>query len=89
MDWRYEAAAGTACRGLERSRARVVPVGVPKSLLGTGVAGETRAIVNASDVILLYPIVGIEGDNSILRAMIDRAAHVAVGARIAPATSCR
>ena len=62
---------------------------MPKSLLGTGVAGETRAIVNASDVILLYPIVGIEGDNSILRAMIDRAAHVAVGARIAPATFCR
>ena len=59
----------------------VVPVGVPKILLGTGVAGETRAIVNGSDVILLYPIVDIEGDNSILRGMIDRAAHVAVGAR--------
>ena len=59
----------------------VVPIGVPKILLGTGVAGETRGIVNGTDVILLYPIVDIEGDNSILRGMIERLAHVAVGAR--------
>lgn len=58
-----------------------VPVGIPKILLGTGVAGETRGIVNGSDAILLYPIVDIEGDNSVLRGMIDRLAHVAVGAR--------
>ena len=59
----------------------VVPVGVPKILLGTGVASDTRGFVKGSDAILLYPIVDIEGDNSILRGMIDRAAHVAVGAR--------
>ena len=58
-----------------------VPVGVPKILLGTGVAGETRGIVNGSDAILIYPIVDIEGDNSVLRGMIDRLAHVAIGAR--------
>ena len=58
-----------------------IPVGVPKILLGTGVAGETRPIVNRSDAILIYPIVDIEGDNVILRGMIDRLAHVAVGAR--------
>ena len=44
----------------------VVPVGIPKILMATVVAGETRPIVNASDVILLYPIVDIEGDNEIL-----------------------
>lgn len=59
----------------------VVPIGVPKILLGTGVASDTRDFVKGSDAILLYPIVDIEGDNSILRAMIDRLAHVAVGAR--------
>ena len=59
----------------------VVPIGTPKILLGTGVAGETRGIVNGSDAILLYPIVDIEGDNSVLRGMIDRLAHVAIGAR--------
>jgi len=58
-----------------------VPVGIPKILLGTGVAGETRGIVNGSDAILIYPIVDIEGDNSILRGVIDRLAHVAIGAR--------
>ena len=56
----------------------VVPVGIPKILMATVVAGETRPIVNASDVILLYPIVDIEGDNEILRQMIKRLAGVAM-----------
>ena len=58
----------------------IVPIGIPKILMSTGAAGETRHLVNGSDVILLYPIVDIEGDNSILRGMIDRLARVAVGA---------
>jgi uncharacterized protein (UPF0261 family) len=58
----------------------VLPIGLPKILLATVVAGQTRALIAASDVILLYPIVDIEGDNSILRGMITRLAHVAIGA---------
>ena len=58
----------------------VVPIGVPKILMATVAAGETRPLVNASDVILLYPIVDIEGDNGILRGMIARLAAVAVAA---------
>jgi len=58
----------------------VIPIGIPKILLATVVAGNTRPLVAASDVIMLYPIVDIEGDNSVLRGMIARLAHVAVGA---------
>ncbi len=60
--------------------APVLPIGIPKILMATVVAGETRPLVDASDVILLYPIVDIEGDNSLLRGMITRLAQVAVGA---------
>ena len=50
--------------------APVVPLGIPKILMATSVAGETRPLVGGLDVTMIYPIVDIEGDNSILRAMI-------------------
>ncbi len=56
--------------------APIVPIGVPKILMATSVAGETRALVNGGDVTMLYPILDIEGDNRILRTMIGRLAHV-------------
>ena len=58
--------------------APVVPLGVPKVLMATSVAGETRPLVDGSDVTMIYPIVDIEGDNSILRSMIGRLAAVTV-----------
>lgn len=58
--------------------APIVPIGVPKILMATSVAGETRALVNGGDVTMLYPVLDIEGDNRILRGMIGRLAHVAV-----------
>ena len=56
--------------------APVVPLGIPKILMATSVAGETRPLVGGLDVTMIYPIVDIEGDNSILRAMIGRLAQV-------------
>lgn len=58
--------------------APVTPIGIPKILMATSVAGETRALVQGGDVTMLYPVVDIEGDNSILRGMITRLAHVVV-----------
>ena len=55
-----------------------LPIGIPKILMATSVAGETRTLVGGSDVTMLYPILDIEGDNSILRNMIARLARVAV-----------
>ena len=58
--------------------APIVPIGVPKILMATSVAGETRTLVSGGDVTMLYPILDIEGDNRILRSMIGRLAHVSV-----------
>ena len=58
--------------------APVVPLGTPKILMATSVAGETRPLVDGRDVTMIYPIVDIEGDSSILRSMIGRLARVAV-----------
>ena len=61
--------------------APIVPLGIPKVLMATSVAGETRPLVDGRDVTMIYPIVDIEGDNSILRAMIGRLARVTVALR--------
>lgn len=58
--------------------APLVPIGIPKILMATSVAGETRALVGGGDVTMLYPILDIEGDNSILRGMVGRLARVSV-----------
>ena len=58
--------------------APVVTLGVPKILMATSVAGETRPLVDGRDVTMIYPIVDIEGDSSILHSMIGRLARVAV-----------
>ena len=56
----------------------VLPIGIPKVLMATSVAGQTRPLVGGNDVTMLYPVVDIEGDNSILRGMVARLARVAV-----------
>lgn len=60
--------------------AQCIPTGIPKFLMSTVVAGDTRPMIEASDAVMLYPIVDIEGSNSVLDAMIDRLAALAVSA---------
>ncbi len=57
--------------------APVLPLGIPKILMATAVAGDTRPMMGAEDVILLYPVVDVDGDNPILNAMIARLAGTA------------
>lgn len=57
--------------------APVLPLGIPKILMSTSVAGDTRPVVGAEDVVLLYPVVDVDGDNAILRRMIGRLAGTA------------
>ena len=55
-----------------------VPMGIPKILMATSVAGDTKAIVDGADTVMMYPVVDVDGNNSILRAMIKRLADTAV-----------
>ena len=61
--------------------APVLPLGIPKIILATAVAGDTRPMLGAEDVIMLYPVVDVEGSNAVLAAMIDRLARVALATR--------
>lgn len=58
--------------------AQVVPTGIPKLLMSTVVAGDTRPMIEGTDSIMLYPIVDIEGRNTVLDAMVMRLAATAV-----------
>ena len=58
--------------------APVLPMGIPKILLATIAAGDTRPYIGVCDAVLLYPVVDVDGDNAILRRMIDRAARTAI-----------
>lgn len=69
---------GSSAAAVFSHLAPLVPIGIPKILMATSVAGETRSLVNGNDVTMIYPIVDIEGDNNILRAMITRLANVTV-----------
>jgi len=67
------AAGGSNNATLFALAAEGLPFGVPKLLVSTVAAGDTRPYVNAADVSLLYPIVDIEGLNAISRNVLRRA----------------
>ena len=58
---------------------RPLPVGVPKLIVSTVAAGDTRPYVGASDVTLTYSVVDVAGMNSILAEILANAAGAIVG----------
>ena len=58
-----------------------LPLGIPKIVMSTSVAGDTRPMMGASDVIMIYPVVDVDGGNAILRRMIDRLASTAAAVK--------
>ncbi|GAA0895753.1 Tm-1-like ATP-binding domain-containing protein [Pseudonocardia zijingensis] len=59
--------------------APVLPLGVPKVLVSTVVAGDTRPYVGTSDLTMIYPVVDIAGLNSVSTPVLARAADAVVG----------
>ena len=55
-----------------------LPLGIPKIIMGTTLAGDVRPIVAASDVVMIYSVVDVEGSNAILDSMIERLADTAM-----------
>jgi len=56
-----------------------LPIGCPKMLVSTIVAGDTRPYVGTSDLTMMYPVVDIAGVNSISRLILARAADSCAG----------
>lgn len=61
--------------------APVLPLGIPKILMATRVAGDVGPIVAGNDVTMLYPVVDIDGENFILSRMIERLADTATAVK--------
>jgi len=76
---------GGSNAGYAMSRiAPALPFGVPKILVSTIAAGDTRPYVGTSDLTLMYPVVDIAGLNSISRTVLARAADACAGMLAGP-----
>ncbi|MDB5058212.1 MAG: hypothetical protein JWO59_1684, partial [Chloroflexi bacterium] len=58
---------------------RALPIGVPKLIVSTVAAGDTRPYVGTADITLMYPIVDISGINRLSRQILTNAAGAIVG----------
>ena len=58
---------------------RALPFGVPKVLLSTVVAGDTRPYVGGADIAMIYPVVEIAGLNRISTTVLANAANALAG----------
>lgn len=71
---------GGSNAGFVMSRlAPVIPIGIPKLLVSTIVAGDTRPYVGTSDLTMMYPVVDIAGLNSVSVPVLAHAADAVIG----------
>lgn len=70
---------GSNCASLLAAVAGALPVGVPKLVVSTIAAGDTRPYVAATDVTLMYPVVDISGLNRVSGQILANAAGAMAG----------
>lgn len=58
---------------------RALPIGLPKVLMTTLAAGDTRPYVGTADITMMYPVVDIAGINRISERMLSNAAAAVAG----------
>jgi uncharacterized protein (UPF0261 family) len=58
---------------------RALPVGIPKIMVSTVAAGDVRAYVGASDVVMFHSVADVQGLNSITERVLANAAHALAG----------
>ena len=58
---------------------RALPIGVPKLIVSTLAAGDTRPYVGESDIAMLFPVVDIAGINRISERILTNAAAAIAG----------
>jgi uncharacterized protein (UPF0261 family) len=58
---------------------QALPIGVPKLIVSTMAAGDTRPYVGESDIAMLYPVVDIAGLNRLSRQVLGNAAAAMAG----------
>jgi uncharacterized protein (UPF0261 family) len=63
---------------------RELPVGVPKLIVSTIAAGDTRPLIGGTDLTLMYSVLDIAGLNAVSRRILDNAAAAIAGMAAAP-----
>ncbi len=79
------AAGGSGNTAIATSAMRTLPVGVPKLIVSTVAAGDTRDYVGAGDVAMMASVTDISGINSISARILANAAAAMAGMVDAPA----
>lgn len=70
---------GSAGTTIGTSAMRALPIGVPKLVLSTVAAGDTRPYVGTKDVTMMYSVVDVAGLNGISTPILANAANAIVG----------
>src|SRR5438445_2470051 len=81
-EWRIDGLiglGGSAGTGIATSAMRSLPVGVPKLVVSTVAAGDTRPYVGTKDVTLMYSVVDLAGINRLTARILANAAAAIVG----------
>jgi uncharacterized protein (UPF0261 family) len=78
------AAGGSGNSAIATCAMRALPVGVPKLMVSTMAAGDTRDYVGSSDVTMMAPVTDVAGINSISGRILANAAAAMAGMVLAP-----
>jgi uncharacterized protein (UPF0261 family) len=78
------AAGGSGNTAIATRAMQALPVGVPKLMVSTVAAGDTRDYVGGSDVTLMASVTDVAGLNSISRQILANAAAAIAGMVLAP-----
>ncbi len=73
------AAGGSGGTALATPAMRELPLGVPKVMVSTMVAGDVRRFVEASDIVLVPAVTDVQGLNRVSREILANAAYALVG----------
>jgi uncharacterized protein (UPF0261 family) len=70
---------GSAGTAIATSAMRALPIGIPKIMVSTVAAGDTRPYVGTKDITMMYSVVDIAGINRISSRILANAAGAAIG----------
>jgi len=73
------AAGGSGGTTLATAGMRALPIGIPKVIVSTVAAGDVRAYVGASDIVMFHSVADVQGLNSIMERVLGNAAHALAG----------
>ncbi|MBW3097541.1 ABC transporter permease [Pseudohoeflea coraliihabitans] len=72
-------AGGSGGTTLATAGMRALPVGIPKVMVSTVAAGDTRPYVGAADINMFYSVTDVQGLNLISERVLANAAHAMAG----------